>query len=185
MKLFHLGILLILIGTTSSLLGQHIDFRSPKESWSLGYSVIDEQLPEGTTYNPVILLGNYPIWSRKRLSIYAEGQLTKAYSLLNFRTDIEFGVNMGISFFVIQSPNLSITAAIGSGPHFITVETGRQSNGFIFSDNLELGSQYELRSVNTTLLLKLRYRHISNAGLKEPNGGIDNFFIIAGLSSRL
>lgn len=185
MKCLYIVILLIFIGTTPPLWGQRKGIRAPKESWSIGYSVIDEQLPEGTTYDPVILLGNYPIWSRKRLSIYAEGQLTKAYSLLNFRTDLEFGINMGLSFYVIQTPNLSVNAAMGSGPHFITVETGRQSNGFIFSDNFELGTEYELRSVNTTLLLKLRYRHISNAGLKEPNGGIDNFFVLAGLTSRL
>jgi hypothetical protein len=83
-----------------------------------------------------------------------------------------------------QADRLSLYAAIGSGPHYITVETDRQARGFIFSDNFELGSAYNFERINTAFLLKFRFRHISNAGLKEPNGGIDNFFVIAGLSAN-
>ncbi len=185
MKQRYIFPLLIFISMAFFSFGQDLEIRSPKDSWSLGYSLIDELLPEGTTYNPITLLGNYPIWSKKRFSIYAESQLTQAYSAINLRTDYEFGINMGISYFFIQTQKLSLNAALGSGPHYITVDTGRQSSGFIFSDNFELGAAYDLKSVNTSILLKFRYRHISNAGLKEPNGGIDNFFVIAGFTSRL
>lgn len=162
---------------------QNNEMQSPGDSWSLGYSLIDELLPEGNTYKPVTLLSNIPVWTLKRLTIYAESQFTQAYSVVNLRTDFEFGINMGLSFDLLRSEKLRLNAAVGSGPHFITVETNRQSKGFIFSDNFELGASYNLKGISTAVLFKLRYRHISNAGLKEPNGGIDNFFVIAGLST--
>jgi hypothetical protein len=184
MKILNTGVLLLFLGISTVSFGQTTDFRAPQDSWSLGYSLIHELLPEGITYRPVTFLSNHPIWQIKRLTIYAESQFTEAYSPISMRTDFELGVNMGFSFFFIQTDRLSLNAAIGSGPHYITVETGRQAKGFIFSDNFELGTAYNIKSINTTFLLKFRYRHISNAGLKEPNGGIDNFFVITGLSAN-
>lgn len=185
MKFLHHGLVLFLTGMLTITFGQNQAIRPSQDSWSLGYSLIHENLPEGVTYEPVTILGNFPVWNRKRFTIYAESQLTKAFSPINVRTDFEFGINMGLSYYLLQTDRLRINAAIGSGPHFITIETGRQARGFIFSDNFELGAAYDVKSLDTSLLLKFRYRHISNAGLKEPNGGIDNFFVVAGLTSRL
>ncbi len=185
MKTLRTALLLLFLGLSGSSMGQTTDFRSPHDSWSLGYSLIHELLPEGINYKPVTFLSNHSLWQIKRLTIYAESQFTQAYSPINTRTDFEFGLNMGLSFLFLQTDRLSLNAAIGSGPHYITVETGRQAQGFIFSDNLELGAAYDMKSVQTSFLLKFRYRHISNAGLKEPNGGIDNFFVMAGLSTFL
>lgn len=184
MKILKTGLIILFLGVSFSSSGQSTDIRTPNNSWSLGYSLIHELLPEGINYRPVTFLGNHPIWQIKKLTIYAESQFTEAFSPITMRTDFEIGVNMGISFLFIQTRRLSLNAAIGSGPHYITVETGRQASGFIFSDNFELGAAYNIKNINTTFLLKFRYRHISNAGLKEPNGGIDNFFVITGLSTN-
>jgi hypothetical protein len=184
MKFLNTGLLFLFLGIATVSFGQKADFRAPQSSWSLGYSLIHEQLPEGVTYQPIIILGNYPIWQFGRLTIYAEPQFTLVYPRINDRTDFELGVNMGFLYTFFQADRLSLYAAIGSGPHYITVETDRQARGFIFSDNFELGSAYNFERINTAFLLKFRFRHISNAGLKEPNGGIDNFFVIAGLSAN-
>lgn len=155
----------------------------PNGNWGLGYSVLDEVLPEGDEYNPYTLLGNYTIWQRKRFLIYAESQFTQMSSPIRERTNYEFGGNLGFTYLFINNPRLRMNASIGSGPHFITINTGKQARGFIFSDNFEIGSSYNLFKLNFTIVLKVRYRHISNAGLNEPNGGIDNLFVVAGVGT--
>lgn len=150
-----------------------------------GYSIINEILPEGYYYNPQTLLGSIDIWQKKKFSLYSELQLVQAFDNFNKETDYEFGLNLGFMFSQLLFKRLLLTTAIGSGPHYVTVDTGRQAKGFIFSDNVELGLSYELRKFHTILNTKLRFRHISNAGLKEPNGGIDNLFLILGVARNL
>ena len=150
---------------------------------NIGNSVIDELLPEGITYTPLTMLGSFSLWNKGKFSIYGEGQLVQAIHSFNFNTEYEFGANLGVMFQQPINPNINLTAAIGSGPHYVTIDTRRQADGFIFSDNFELGFSFFLPSIQTTLNLKSRFRHISNAGLQEPNGGIDNLFVILGIGT--
>jgi hypothetical protein len=71
---------------------------------------------------------------------------------------------------------------MGTGPHFISLRTSRQARGFIFSDNLELGLIYPVSNLHLDFNVKARYRHISNAGLEDPNVGIDNLFLVLGIT---
>ena len=96
--------------------------------------------------------------------------------------DYEFGFNAGLRYHLGLTPFLELNAAIGSGPHFISVQTRRQADGFIFSDNMEIGFTYFM-PVRTTINVKARFRHISNAGLQAPNGGIDNLFVVIGIGT--
>ncbi|MCB0588471.1 MAG: acyloxyacyl hydrolase [Phaeodactylibacter sp.] len=153
-------------------------------SAGLGYSIIAEQLPEGYPYKPFTILPSARIWKRGHLILYAEGQFTQATEPFGFRADYEAGVNVGVRFLLPLAPQLTLKAAIASGPHFITVETRRQANGFIFSDNFELSAEYYLKRLDTAVQARWRYRHISNAGLQAPNGGIDNLFLIIGVAKR-
>jgi hypothetical protein len=72
---------------------------------------------------------------------------------------------------------------LGSGPHFITADLPRQAKGFIFSDNLAVGF---FKGVNQKkglfLNVQFRVRHISNAGLKLPNAGVNTLNVLVGLS---
>ncbi len=173
------------MSTSFSVFGQKKGLRLPQSSWSLGYGLINEVLPEGNAYKPSTILGNFPLWTFNRLTIYAESQFVEAFSVVHLKTDFEFGINAGLSYNFLQTQKVSLHAAIGSGPHFITVRTGKQAKGFIFSDNLEIGALYRLKSIDAALVFKLRYRHISNAGLNEPNGGIDNLFFITGITGDI
>ncbi|MEL7123164.1 MAG: acyloxyacyl hydrolase [Bacteroidota bacterium] len=165
------------------ILNAQKEFPNRNHSWNLGYSVLHEQLPEGAEYVPTTLLGNYTLWTLKRFTIYGESQLTQASSPFRSQIEFEFGVNFGLRYRFIQAKNWILEGAIGAGPHYITIETRRQANGFIFSDNFELGTTHFFKGINTGLNFKLRYRHISNAGLKNPNGGIDNLFVVMGITS--
>ena len=173
---------LILIGSTLYTYAQ-TSFNQGS-TWSFGRSIIHENLPESYAYRPISILGYFPIEQFGKFRIYGEYQFTQAVNLRN-AFDYEFGMNMGIQFIQSLSRNTTFAAAIGSGPHFITVETDRQSNGFIFSDNFEMSLRKYFPTFKSSIQLAARYRHISNAGLKNPNGGIDNLFFLFGIERNL
>lgn len=154
-------------------------------SFNYGRSVIDEALPEGFAYKPITLLANAPLYYFGAFSLYAEAQFTRADNLLTQGTEFEFGLNGGIRYQVNLNKYFEVNAAIGSGPHYISLETRLQATGFIFSDNFELGFTVYLPAVKTSINVKSRFRHISNAGLKRPNWGIDNLFLIVGVGTIL
>ncbi len=160
------------------------DTSSKYASFNFGTSVIDELLPEGEYYTPLTILGTFSIWSWAGFNIYGEVQLAQSFASTSLRTDYEFGFNMGLTYRHHLSKELQILGSIGAGPHYVTVDTRRQADGFIFSDNFEAGFVYWISAHETVVNCKVRYRHISNAGLQEPNGGIDNLFVVVGVGKR-
>lgn len=156
-----------------------------KPGVQLGISLITEKLPEGFEYNPTMLLTSFSIMEIGRWDFYAETQLTTAADPVDGEQEYEGGLNFGVRYSQPLVKDLFVTGAIGAGPHFISVETDLQANGFIFSDNFEMGLAYNVPSIMTQFQLRARWRHISNAGLEEPNGGIDNGFLIFGFAKLL
>ncbi|MBM3441042.1 MAG: acyloxyacyl hydrolase, partial [Bacteroidetes bacterium] len=55
----------------------------------------------------------------------------------------------------------------------------RQARGFIFSDNAFGGVNLKCAK-HTWIDLRIGFRHISNAGLREPNGGVNNLMLSGG-----
>jgi hypothetical protein len=93
----------------------------------------------------------------------------------------EFGFTAGLLYRrMFLNGKLSFYSFISSGPHFISDAPKRQTPGFIFSDNLMIGIQCRLMP---KLYVDFRggIRHISNAGLKDPNGGINNIVLGSGI----
>lgn len=158
-------------------------YRPQFASASIGNSVIDELLPEGIQYTPLTMLGAFSLWNKGKFTLYGEAQLVQAIHGINYQTEYEFGGNLGFMFQQPLVKHLNLQAAIGSGPHYVTIDTRRQANGFIFSDNFELGFRWFIPKIQTTVSLNSRFRHISNAGLQEPNGGIDNLFVVFGIGT--
>lgn len=171
----------LLLGASLLLSAQEATRWDDAMSWSVANSIRDELLPEGYAYSPSALLAQYQFAQFGRFYTYAEAQLARASKNNGSGSEYGFGANLGLGYQLPIAPRLLFTALVGSGPYFITIETRRQARGFIFSDNFEAGIRYFL-SKRVGIELRIRYRHISNAGLKSPNGGIDNLFLIAGLS---
>ena len=93
----------------------------------------------------------------------------------------EFGLNAGILFRVNAHHDLfSFYVFVTSGPHHISGAPDRQCNGFVFSDNFFAGINIKLFK-NVYLDFKTGFRHMSSAGITEPNGGVNNFVISGGL----
>lgn len=94
----------------------------------------------------------------------------------------EFGLNAGIMVMKkILKGRFSPYLLVSTGPHYVSGTPERQSSGFIFSDNLFVGMHIRA-SGNFYVDVRPGFRHISNAGIKEPNGGVNDFIISAGFS---
>ncbi|MFA5276275.1 MAG: acyloxyacyl hydrolase [Candidatus Omnitrophota bacterium] len=74
-------------------------------------------------------------------------------------------------------------AKFGVGFDYISLHTLNQATQFNFISQLGLGAHYFFLK-NTALTVEGRYRHLSNAGLKVPNRGINTYFILGGLTWR-
>jgi hypothetical protein len=176
-----------------SLLSLHGYAQIPTECcWAqhgfyLGFSVMNQDLGDNTIYRPMALYYHHSNSLTKRnekniFSVYYEPQVNPVF--FHKKLNIELGVNLGLSFYRKLSGHVYAYASIGSGPHFINSRTHRQAPGFIFSDNLAVGIKKQMTTQIHTweFNFQLRFRHISNAGLQVPNGGINNSFMIIGLT---
>lgn len=152
---------------------------------NLGVSVIQEELREGYDYRPIMLMPETSLWLIGPVSVYAEGQIVYADTPVEPGTAYEAGLNIGFRYQAALSGQWLFGAAVGAGPHYITLNTESQAPGFIFSDNFELGFSYLLPAKNWGINLRARFRHISNAGFKYPNLGLDNLFLVVGLRRAL
>lgn len=95
----------------------------------------------------------------------------------------EYGVNAGLRIhYSIFRMSPYILASLG--PHYISGSPDRQAPGFIFSDNIGMGLEYSLNA-QWQLSAGAGFRHLSNASLKKPNGGINSFIYSMNLSYRL
>ncbi len=144
---------------------------------------------KNTDYQVYYLVGDYSksfkVPKKKDFAAwYAEPQFNfvKAASTPKGSIDYEFGLNLGIRNYVKINDGFYFYQMLGSGPHYISAEVGRQANGFIFSDNLALGIFLQLNQKGLFLNFQYVQRHISNANLKSPNGGVNSYNFVIGLS---
>ena len=98
--------------------------------------------------------------------------------------DFEYGVNAGFRF-IHQSQWIDYYFQVNTGPRYISSrffnQEGRaqQRGGLILSDNLALGLRKKFG--NSNIHSEYRFRHLSNANLKQLNAGINNFIVILGV----
>lgn len=145
-------------------------------------------LPEGQRYYPLLVGGtfSFPIYRTSKnfnLSI----DLFPHYGFVwldDDNSNYEFGLGVRLGFNFSLSPNDLLSMKLGSGPHYITVNTEKQASGFIFSDYYLVcyDRLFYIGKEPFALELEFGYRHISNAGLTEPNRSISNFIFGLGTS---
>lgn len=95
--------------------------------------------------------------------------------------NVEFGISFGLKYRYPLTQNSSGYVLGAVGPHYITVKSTDQANGFIFFNTVGAGFSFSL-SEKTALCLEYRFRHISNADTKEPNVGIESHIGAIGYS---
>jgi len=113
-----------------------------------------------------------------KLTFYIEPQINP---VVEPESDYEFGVGLGFKYQYPIMEELSVYALAGVGPHYISVVADDQANGFIFSDTVGIGIYYHLND-HSAINVGYRFRHLSNAGIQKPNGGIESHFGVIGYS---
>lgn len=159
----------------------------------LAFPVINEMLPEGVRYAPLPFLGQiyYDLIPRSphhKLILNIEPQFTvvrlhrpkNTPSVQGKKTLYreEFGVAFALRYGYVFPRQISLYGQVGAGPHYINTYTRLQHKGFLFCDSFAVGIKKDFKRNN--IFLEFRYRHISNASIRKPNGGIDNFFVMIG-----
>lgn len=144
-------------------------------------------IPEGS-YQPVFLIGHFGVDLKRyfselknhrgTLSFFLEPQINP---VVNPRTDFECGIGIGLQYMYPIMGKLSVYALGSVGPHYISVVTTKQASGFIFADSIGAGFYYYLTK-DSALNAGYRFRHMSNANLADPNGGIDTNSGVIGYS---
>jgi len=131
-------------------------------------------------YEPVLLIWHlgmnlkqfFPSLEEHRgtFSAYVEPQINPVF---NRETDIEFGVGLGLKYMYPLSDSVGAYLFGSVGPHYISVITSDQANGFIFSDTIGVGLSFFITE-KSAITVEYRRRHVSNLGIENPNVGIDN-----------
>lgn len=115
---------------------------------------------------------------------YQEGLFTNAHpaTVSSWETGVNAGLIFYKSFYTTAYAEKAVVYFLASsGPHYVSSVPSRQSKGFIFSDNWRFGVRIPVHR-GVSLDLRGGRRHISNANLNPPNGGINNK--IAGVGIR-
>ncbi|MEE9373852.1 MAG: acyloxyacyl hydrolase [Saprospiraceae bacterium] len=98
---------------------------------------------------------------------------------------IEAAILLGLNLEISILPKYWWLYVGGSiGPQFISNAPIRQNDGFIFSDSAYAGNRFYIGN-GKQIDLKIGLRHQSNAGISEPNGGINSLFLKGGVLFNL
>lgn len=151
-----------------------------------GYGNNQLSLPEGN-YQPYYFLLHLALWPfsennvlGQRFRFYAEPQYNKVVLKTDSSTSAEheFGLNLGVKYIYPIFKKCDIFIYISTGPHAFSATTVRQAPGYVFSDNMGIGTYYHF-SDKWAGVFTFRIRHLSNADTRSPNFGIntDNFHL--------
>lgn len=98
----------------------------------------------------------------------------------NLETGTIFWLKMG---FLADTWKFQPYAKLGVGLNYMTAHIRDQSTQFDFTEQAALGMHYYFTK-NTALTMEGRIRHLSNAGIKEPNHGFNSYSLLTGVSYR-
>ena len=132
------------------------------------------------------------VWKRKGSWLF-QGWVQPQASLTRFNFEDDGPVNMrghefgvGLGFLAERSFSaelFSVYMGAGTGPCFLSKGTHRQTDGVAFNSQLFCGMTIRLDGTYN-LDVRTGYRHVSNAGLSQPNGGLNNSMLSVGVFRR-
>ncbi len=145
-------------------------------------------LDDGRHYEPILVIWHLSkdlnpyltalLGHRGKLSFICEPQINPSFKP---STDIEAGIGLGLKYSYPLISRLDAYVMGSVGPHFMSLKTDEQHSGFLFADTIGAGLDFKLSS-GAAINLGYRFRHMSNAGLKKPNSGVNTQFITVGYS---
>jgi len=98
----------------------------------------------------------------------------------NFEIGTNFFLKLG---FLPETSKIQPYVKAGAGLDYMTMHSREQSTQFNFTETAGLGMHYFFTD-KLALTLEYRFRHLSNAAIKEPNHGINTQSGLAGLTYK-
>lgn len=95
--------------------------------------------------------------------------------------NIEFGLTTSFKYAYPLTEKFYPYVLVGTGPYYTSLHTYEQSTQFNFCSQGGGGFMYFFRE-HWAVSADYRWRHASNAGMKQPNGGVDSAVYTLGLS---
>lgn len=153
-----------------------------------GVASFHSGVQEGHQARELIVLPHYQIdltrppvsrsWYRGRLSLRAEATL-----IVNFRphSGVAGGLGLLLRYRFLALERWQPYVEGGAGFLGLDLDLADQADGFAFQPQGGVGLLYTL-SPRTHLELGTRFHHVSNAFTREPNGGIDTFQVLIGVT---
>lgn len=190
-KVFTIIIILILSSFFSlPTLCQPLQLHPYKfKGYFIGFSFNENTL---TNYKPIYFLADFtfPLPEKKSairrknfFNFYIEPQINMVFT--NRPMDIETGIASGLRYNIPLSPQLYWYHLLGTGPHYFSARTNRQVKGFVFSSSFATGFFSRIQKQKHLFIdIRLQFRHMSNAGIKHPNGGINTFNLLFGFTKN-
>ena len=137
---------------------------------------------EGYSYDPLLFGGyfHFPLTNTSKRRVLSTQIIPHAgFVPLPNKLTYEWGVNVFFDYSGMINKNTKISIIAGAGPHYITLKSIRQRTGFIFSDNFLVSIKRRMKTNNHWLEIGgyIGLRHISNASLRLPNKGINNYVV--------
>lgn len=83
----------------------------------------------------------------------------------------EYALNLGLLYRYYIYQNFSVYGYGNIGPAYIDTPTEREAKGFVFSDIVALGFQYQMGQFS--LDSRTFFRHASSANILKPNNGLN------------
>jgi hypothetical protein len=97
--------------------------------------------------------------------------------------NVELGNNFTIKIGLLpETERFQPYVRCGIGFIYLTQHTREQGTQFNFNEFGGAGVHYFLKK-NLALTLEYRYRHTSNAGMRDPNSGINTNFALCGIAT--
>lgn len=106
------------------------------------------------------------------LTAFLEPQFNPVFG---YDTSIEAGASIGLKYRYPLTNALSVYGLYSLGFLFLTADTVDQANGLNFANSVGAGINVKVMP-GAALDLGFRFRHVSNADIREPNCGIDSYF---------
>lgn len=95
--------------------------------------------------------------------------------------DYEAGISFLLKYGFPLNKKLMPYLKVGTGPMFLGISNKEQGSEFNFIDSAALGFSWFLED-DISLDCEYRFRHVSNAGLDDPNKGIEAQTFLVGVT---
>ena len=137
-------------------------------------------------YDNVYIAGRFGFNLKKWLSWKMPGMFLFmvepfANPVIRPESNYEAGLSLGLKYAFPVTSKLYPYIEGGTGGIYISEKTRRQGSHANFVDHAGAGIYYFIKD-NIALNAGYRFRHISNLGIKRPNGGIETNSVTAGVS---